>query len=93
MFSPVSRAWDKRRTSIQRRGPKRVVEVSDEAVMNTFDNAMKKAAPGGNPTTPIAIAALLLGKLVGGGSSSASGVQEPGQLGSALGQSTLKRSF
>jgi len=41
--------------------------------MGTFDDAMKKAVPGGNLATPIAVAvgALLLGKLFGGSSAPA----------------------
>ncbi|HXZ17816.1 MAG TPA: YidB family protein, partial [Roseiarcus sp.] len=42
--------------------------------MGMFDDAMKNSVPGGNLMTPIAVAAgaLILGKLFGGGSSSAS---------------------
>ena len=38
--------------------------------MAGFDDAMKNAVPGGNLATPIAVAvgALILGKLFGGGS-------------------------
>jgi uncharacterized protein YidB (DUF937 family) len=45
-----------------------------EDEMGLFDNALKGAVPGGDLTTPIAIAAgaLLLGKLFGGGSTAAS---------------------
>ena len=41
--------------------------------MGMFDDAMKNSVPGGNLMTPIAVAAgaLILGKLFGGGSSSA----------------------
>ena len=41
--------------------------------MASFDDAMKNAVPGGNLATPIAVAlgALVLGKLFGGGSSPA----------------------
>jgi uncharacterized protein YidB (DUF937 family) len=44
-----------------------------ERVMPSFDDAMKNAIPGGNLATPIAVAlgALVLGKLFGGGSSPA----------------------
>ena len=42
--------------------------------MASFDDAMKNAVPGGNLTTPIAVAvgALILGKMFGGSSSPAS---------------------
>jgi uncharacterized protein YidB (DUF937 family) len=42
----------------------------EEDNMGSFDNALKDAVPGGNLATPIAVAvgALLLGKLFGGGS-------------------------
>ncbi len=42
--------------------------------MGAFDDAMKKAVPGGNLATPIAVAigALILGKMFGGGSAPAS---------------------
>jgi len=42
--------------------------------MGMFDDAMKNSVPGGNLATPIAVAvgALVLGKLFGGGSSAAS---------------------
>ena len=42
--------------------------------MAGFDDAMKNAVPGGNLATPIAVAvgALILGKMFGGGSSPAS---------------------
>ena len=41
--------------------------------MGSFDDALKNAVPGGNLATPIAVAvgALILGKLFGGGSSPA----------------------
>ncbi len=41
--------------------------------MASFDEAMKNAVPGGNLATPIAVAvgALILGKIFGGGSASA----------------------
>ncbi|HZZ22716.1 MAG TPA: YidB family protein [Roseiarcus sp.] len=41
--------------------------------MASFDDAMKNAVPGGNLTTPIAVAvgALILGKMFGGGSAPA----------------------
>ena len=41
--------------------------------MGAFDDAMKNAVPGGNLATPIAVAvgALILGKMFGGGSSPA----------------------
>ena len=42
--------------------------------MGAFDDAMKNAVPGGNLATPIAVAvgALILGKMFGGGSAPAS---------------------
>jgi uncharacterized protein YidB (DUF937 family) len=44
---------------------------SEETAMASFDDAMKNAVPGGNLAAPIAVAvgALILGKLFGGGSS------------------------
>jgi uncharacterized protein YidB (DUF937 family) len=49
--------------------------------MGLFDDAMKNAVPGGNLAAPIAVAAgaLLLGKLLGGGSSSAQAPSAPVQ--------------
>ena len=43
---------------------------SEETEMASFDDAMKNAVPGGNLATPIAVAlgALILGKMFGGGS-------------------------
>ena len=43
--------------------------------MGAFDDAMKNAVPGGNLATPIAVAvgALILGKMFGGGSAPAPG--------------------
>jgi uncharacterized protein YidB (DUF937 family) len=45
----------------------------EEATMAGFEDAMKNAVPGGNLATPIAVAvgALILGKMFGGGSSPA----------------------
>jgi uncharacterized protein YidB (DUF937 family) len=47
--------------------------------MGAFDDAMKNAVPGGNLATPIAVAvgALILGKMFGGGSSPAPGPATP----------------
>ena len=47
--------------------------------MGLFDDALKNAVPGGNLATPIAVAvgALVLGKLFGGGSSSAPAPSAP----------------
>ncbi len=47
--------------------------------MGTFDDALKNAVPGGNLTTPIAIAAgaLILGKIFGGKSSPPSAPAAP----------------
>ncbi len=47
--------------------------------MGMFDDAMKNSVPGGNLTTPIAVAvgALILGKLFGGGSSPAPAPSAP----------------
>ena len=47
--------------------------------MGSFDDALKNSVPGGNLTTPIAIAAgaLILGKLFGGGSSHAPAPSAP----------------
>ena len=47
--------------------------------MGSFDDAMKNAVPGGNLATPIAVAlgALVLGKLFGGGSSPAPSAPPP----------------
>ena len=49
--------------------------------MGMFDDAMKNSVPGGNLATPIAVAvgALLLGKLFGGGGSSAQPTSAPAQ--------------
>jgi uncharacterized protein YidB (DUF937 family) len=47
--------------------------------MGAFDDAMKNAVPGGNLATPIAVAvgALILGKMFGGGSAPASAPAVP----------------
>jgi uncharacterized protein YidB (DUF937 family) len=47
--------------------------------MGSFDDAMKNAVPGGNLATPIAVAvgALILGKMFGGGSKPASAPAAP----------------
>ncbi len=47
--------------------------------MGMFDDALKNAVPGGNLATPIAVAvgALILGKLFGGGSSPAAAPSAP----------------
>ena len=47
--------------------------------MGVFDDALKNSVPGGNLATPIAVAvgALILGKLFGGGSSPAPAPQAP----------------
>ena len=47
--------------------------------MASFDDAMKNAVPGGNLATPIAVAvgALILGKMFGGGSAPAPGRVAP----------------
>ena len=47
--------------------------------MASFDDAMKNAVPGGNLATPIAVAvgALILGKMFGGGSAPASAPGAP----------------
>lgn len=47
--------------------------------MGAFDDAMKNATPGGNLATPIAVAlgALILGKMFGGGSTPAPRAREP----------------
>jgi uncharacterized protein YidB (DUF937 family) len=47
--------------------------------MGAFDDAMKNAVPGGNLATPIAVAvgALILGKMFGGGSSPSPAPQQP----------------
>ncbi len=47
--------------------------------MASFDDAMKNAVPGGNLATPIAVAvgALILGKIFGGGSAPASAPPAP----------------
>jgi uncharacterized protein YidB (DUF937 family) len=47
--------------------------------MASFDDAMKNAVPGGNLATPIAVAlgALILGKMFGGGSSTPSPAPTP----------------
>lgn len=47
--------------------------------MGAFDDAMKKAVPGGNLATPIAVAlgALILGKMFGGGGSPAPAPEQP----------------
>jgi len=49
--------------------------------MGFFDDAMKNSVPGGNLAAPIAVAAgaLLLGKLFGGGGSSAQAPSTPAQ--------------
>ncbi|MBV9290789.1 MAG: DUF937 domain-containing protein [Hyphomicrobiales bacterium] len=49
--------------------------------MGFFDDAMKNSVPGGNLAAPIAVAAgaLLLGKLFGGGGSSAQSPSTPAQ--------------
>jgi uncharacterized protein YidB (DUF937 family) len=45
----------------------------EETTMGSFDDAVKNAVPGGNLATPIAVAvgALILGKMFGGGSAPA----------------------
>ncbi|MGO9420307.1 YidB family protein [Roseiarcus sp.] len=55
------------------------VEVIEEEAMGMFDDAMKNSVPGGNLATPIAVAvgALILGKLFGGGSSPAPASSAP----------------
>ena len=47
--------------------------------MGAFDDAMKNAVPGGSLATPIAVAvgALILGKMFGGGSAPASAPPQP----------------
>ena len=47
--------------------------------MASFDDAMKRAVPGGNLATPIAVAigALILGKMFGGSSSPAPAPSAP----------------
>ena len=47
--------------------------------MGLFDDSLKNSVPGGNLATPIAVAvgALILGKLFGGGSSQAAAPAEP----------------
>jgi uncharacterized protein YidB (DUF937 family) len=49
--------------------------------MASFDDAIKNAVPGGNLATPIAVAlgALILGKMFGGGSSASSPASTPPQ--------------
>ena len=49
--------------------------------MASFDDAIKNAVPGGNLATPIAVAlgALILGKMFGGGSSASSPAPTPPQ--------------
>ena len=49
--------------------------------MASFEDAMKNAVPGGNLATPIAVAlgALILGKMFGGGSSASSPAPTPPQ--------------
>jgi uncharacterized protein YidB (DUF937 family) len=51
----------------------------EETTMGSFDDAMKNAVPGGNLATPIAVAvgALILGKMFGGGSSPAPSAPTP----------------
>jgi uncharacterized protein YidB (DUF937 family) len=52
---------------------------SEETTMGAFDDAMKNAVPGGNLATPIAVAlgALILGRMLGGGSAPASAPRQP----------------